>query len=1336
MYRNKKRSIVWFVIAASLALWWLLGPYSVHAEPLKVSLLLGDTHTRTALEAIKAVKETLHGKSIPEGYDGVSLYVYPTHDIRRRNLRHLQESQLVIIRGGDRRPQDRRLVEAVQPALETVITAGGRVYNVGGDYTASDREKGILTDENIDDYYKTRVADNLKNMVLYGLKKDFGFDVPVERPVALPETGIYEYRTGKVFTDFSGYKKALDRLTNLPDGDKRPWIGVIFYRTSIESGQTKPIDAVIRSLESGGFNVLPAYGYPTESLLNKIFLVPGAPRIALLVAMGAKMSQNAGAVIPLLNRLQVPAINAVALSGQTINQWLKSTVGMDILERGWQISGPEMIGVIQPTVIASKEKAIDKDTGLDYTEYRPIPERVESLTARVKSWINLQDKPNRDKNIAIIYYNYPPGKQNIGAAYLNVLPESLYGMANRMESEGYLVEGLGFGRETPGRIKARMFDEINASARNIGNWAPAELDRMVRTGRPILIPLETYREWFSALPADFRASVLKSWGPVEKTKIMIWKNDQGRKFLVLPAVRYGNLLFAPQPSRGWEQDENKLYHDVLLPPHHQYVAFYLWLKKDLRADAVVHVGTHGTHEWLPGKEVGFTPSDPPEALITDLPNIYPYNVDNVAEGIQAKRRGMAVIIDHMTPPFDRAGLNREMKELASLLNDYRIARTKNPSLAAVKLQDINALAAKTGLPKDLGKSAITDGDIEALDDYLTELSEKQTPFGLHTFGKSPEDRYRRSTAEAIVSIENTLNAAERAARIAEMERRIRESGLREMDSFIAALAGRYVPAGLGEDPIRNPDSLPTGKNFNSFDPSRVPVKSAYETGVRMANELIEGYRQRHGAYPDKITFNLWAEETMRNEGVMESQILHLLGIRPKWNERGSIVGVEAVPREELGRPRIDVTMIPSGLYRDVFSNLMVLLDNAVSLAKDMAEADNILRSHVLQTKKILTEKGIAEEKAERLAAVRIFTVPTGAYGTNLAAVIPKSQSWENEKQVTDVYFMRMGHLFGQGFWSAKEEKGQEDISRTLLKNALSGSKMAVHSRSSNLYATLDNNDFFQYLGATAMAIRTLDGKTPEVYVTNLTNPKAPNQETLEKVMGREMRSRYLNPEWIKAMMKEGYGGARFIDKVVEHLWGWQVTVPEAVDAAKWNEMYETYVEDRNGLDIKGMFRQAKNLYAYQSLTARMLETVRKGYWKPDQKVVETLAREYAAAVKETGLACCDHTCNNPALTKFTASVLMSVPGLKDLAPGFRKAADAVRQAGTSAGKPDSLAPQAESEHIHKPVPGGSKTSVEGFEMEETAPASSSPASGAPIPFLFLFGFLFFVGLVVLGFRRR
>ena len=457
-----------------------------------------------------------------------------------------------------------------------------------------------------------------------------------------------------------------------------------------------------------------------------------------------------------------------------------------------------------------------------------------------------------------------------------------------------------------------------------------------------------------------------------------------------------------------------------------------------------------------------------------------------------------------------------------------------------------------------------------------------------------------------------------------LKRRSSKSGRRELDSFIAALRQIY-PCWSGNDPIRNPDSLPTGKNFYSFDPTRIPSKSTYEMGTKLAKELIEGYKQRHGSYPDKLTFVLWAVETIRHEGVMESQIMYLMGIKPKWDERGRVIGVGGNTPFRVGQTRIDVTIVPSGLYRDLFSNLMALLDKAVTLAKEQNEEDNILRANVQRMKKMLMEKGIQEDMAERLATVRIFTEPLGAYGTGLAQVIPLSNTWDNEKQVADVYFMRLSHMYGQGFWGNKvrnEElgvKSDEDVSLTIFKNVLSGSKVAVHSRSGNVYATLDNDDFFQYLGGTAMAIRAVDGKTPEVYVTNMSNPKCRSRRPLKNSWAGRCASRYLNPEWIKAMMKEGYAGARFINEVTANLWGWQVTVPEAVDSAKWNEMYETYVLDRNGLNIKDLFRQSKNMWAYQSMVAKMLETVRKEYWKPDKKSSRPLQRSMQKLLRKSAL---------------------------------------------------------------------------------------------------------------------
>ncbi len=1288
---------------------------SSHAEPLKVSLLLGDTHTKTTVETIKSY-----------GINNIHIHVYPLKGIRDKDLSHLRDSKLVLIN-----IMGRQIVETVRPEIEEAIKKGAKVYAVaaGGSYNDEMKSIGIELDETIDEYYRQGGVTNFKNMLYYALNKVFSMDLPVSDVIKTPEFAVYDPKTKMLYETTEEYLKARgDEYSN------RPLIGLSFYKNSYESGQTGHIDALIKEIEDRGFGVLPVYGYPSEKAVERFFLDrDGKPIVRAVVGISLKIGLNPKVAIPVLSRLNVPVIDAIVLYSQSKDEWERSPVGLDILERAWQVAMPEMGGIIQPTVFASKEKVIDKETGIEYIEEMPIPERIKRLVDRIKAWINLQDKPNKDKKIAIIYYNYPPGKQNIGAAYLNVMPESLWEIYSRLKAEGYTLQD--------GEItKERLFEDLHNYARNIGNWAGGEIDRLAKTGRPILIPIEAYKRWFEQLPEGLKRSVIKDWGLPEDNKVMAWEGKSGTRYILLPAIRYGNIIFTPQPSRGWEQDVKKLYHDVNLAPHHQYIAFYLWLRKEFQADAIAHIGTHGTHEWLSGKEVGFTEEDPPEVLIQDLPNIYPYIVDNVGEGTQAKRRGMAVIIDHMTPPFDKAGMNKELKGLSGLLNDYAIAKEKSPTLAQAKLDEVNALAKKTGILTDLQLKEIkTEQDIDELEHYIKEISEKLTPFGLHTFGRTPDERYIKTTAEAVLSIEKGISDEQRERRTLEFEERIRLSAKSELDAFITALSGKYIRAGQGNDPLRNPDAYPTGKNFYSFDPTRIPSRATYEIGVRLAKELIEGYRQRHGQYPNKLTFNLWATETIRHEGVMDSQIMYLMGIRPKWDERGRVTGVEAIPRSELGRPRIDVTIVPSGLYRDLFSNLMALLDKAVGLAKDQGEDDNFLRQNVLRTKDMLKQRGIEDNKAERLATVRIFTEPSGAYGTNLDKIIAMSNTWDSEKQVADVFFMRMSHMYGQGFWGDKivrqgdrTAERQEDLSLMLFKNALSGTKIAIHSRSSNVIATLDNDDVFQYLGGVAMAVRSIDGKTPEVYITNLSNPKQPKQETLEKFMGREIRARYLNPEWIKAMMKEGYAGARFIDKVVEHLWGWQVTVPEVVDAAKWNEFYETYVLDRNGLNIKELFRESKNMWAYQSIVARMLETVRKDYWKADKKVIETLAKEYADTVKEVGLACCDHTCNNPLLTKFTASVLMSVPGLKNQVQGFMKELDKIRDSklkiqDSKIHKSSDLSLQSRS----APDERGKK--VEGFEIQDLNPQAGT---SAPIPYLFILGFGVFILIVMWGFRRR
>ncbi|MCB1126361.1 MAG: cobaltochelatase subunit CobN, partial [Verrucomicrobiae bacterium] len=378
---------------------------------------------------------------------------------------------------------------------------------------------------------------------------------------------------------------------------------------------------------------------------------------------------------------------------------------------------------------------------------------------------------------------------------------------------------------------------------------------------------------------------------------------------------------------------------------------------------------------------------------------------------------------------------------------------------------------------------------------------------------------------------------------------------------------------------------------------------------RLAAELIESYRKRHeGQFPDRLVFNLWGTETSRHEGVMEAQILALMGVRLRWDARGRVHGVELIPREEMGRPRVDVTVVPSGLYRDLFPNLMRWLDEAVNVVKTDTTADNPLLQHIAETRGALEARGVSSEEAERLATVRLFSVPSGTYGAGLDHVIQQAGSWTNEQQVADVFFNRMSHLFGQGFWGtrATQSSGGTDLSPALLGLALKGAKGVVHSRSSNVYGAIDSDDFYQYLGGTALAVRTINGEGAETLISDLSNPKAGETVTLQRFLGREMRARYLNPKWIKAMLKEGYAGARMIRQVTDNLWGWQVTVPEAVDEAKWQEMFETYVQDRYELGVREQFTAAENLGAYQAMVDRMLTVIEKGYWQPAPETVSRL----------------------------------------------------------------------------------------------------------------------------------
>lgn len=1111
--------------------------------------------------------------------------------------------------------------------LQRIVKRGGYVYALGDTPEADSYGKqGIRFDPEVAAYFEHPSPDNLANMILMLLHRHLESAYVVKPVVPFPENGIVSLRSGEVYANFERYARA-ERVGG------RPLVGLYMFRYEAVTRQWEYMKSYADALDTAGFDVMPFYGHPLDQAIKDHCLdAVGHSRLSVLLNFSSLPGASNERLQAAFSCMGVPVIDAITISDDTA-AWHASSLGIPLAARALSLARQELSGQIQPIIAATTESVAPTGAAGYRVKYAP-ESRVRRLVGRVKAWSRLQSLANRDKKIALIYYNGHPGKNNIGASYLNVLPKSLTTILKRMDEAKYDLGG-----QTPD--SSAVFNDVMNGGRNIGTWAPAELDRLVRETHPVLVPVETYKKWFGQLHPAFQKQVIKKWGEPKDSKIMTWRDPEGKIYFVLPRIAYGNINLMPQPARGWDEDAQALYHDVSLPPHHQYVAFYLYLQKGMPADAIIHLGTHGTQEWLSGREVGFDDDDAPEALMGNMVNIYPYIMDNVGEGTQAKRRGMAVIIDHLTPPFDQATLRPELRELAGAINDYDVASGKSEALAAIHLRTINRLARQANIERDLGVDGdeIKAEDVQRLEHYLQEIQETLTPMGMHTFGQSPDSVMAMKTAEAIVGRMQEMPKDSLAVLLMDVYQRIMISGQRELDALMTALNGKYVEAGSGNDPIRNPSALPTGKNFYSFDPDRIPTIDTYREGEKLANQLIADYQGRHnGQYPDKVGFNLWSVETIRHEGIMESQILSLLGIKPTYDGFGRLKGVEAIADTVLRRPRIDVVITPSGLYRDLFPNLMLLLDKAVSLAYKQDGA-NYLREHIDQRVDELLSSGLKDTTlARQLASVRLFSTESGSYGNGLNDVIQASDKWEKDQEVGGVYFNRMGHLYGQGLWGNMPEgelpETAKDLAISLFKSALSGTKAVVHSRSTNVYGALDNDDFFQALGGMAMAVRHVDGASPDVMITNLADPGNTRQESLNKFIGREMNARYLNPKWIEKMLDEGYAGARMIGQVADNMWGWQVTTPEAIDAQKWEDWMDTYVNDRYDLDVKERFAKAGNTYAYQTMLARMLEVIRKNYWKPDEQRLQQLVTEYLKTSEETGLSCADNVCGNEALVDF------------------------------------------------------------------------------------------------------
>lgn len=1175
-------------------------------------------------------------------------------DLFYKDYPHLSKQVEVIIRtrsnsdeGKDPIPPSDIMVVKVSetPMLEAhldyinksnkLISSAGmpKVRIALGDFSAKYPEedmlsKGMTKDKQIDQYYKNESPEELKKMLVYLLNKYSGYsDLKVEKPAPVLTSGFVVYKEGKVEKLVSTWEEW--KKLQSPD-EKKDKIAIFIYESAAKEGLLNIEGAIYKKLEEKGVQPVFVFGYPSSKAIKKTVLDTIKLQnkgVKAAISWFYKFPDNdAEKVLP---PLDIPLINAIDIYGKGIKDWQSTKKGLSPTEVAWQIAIPEIAGMVQPTVVGG----VELKEGVPFK--KAIPSRVERIVDRALRYVNLQNKENKDKKVAFVYWNYPPGKDNIGASYLNIF-ESYPIILQELQKQGYNTSNFTLNNsETFKKL-------IKERGRNIGKYAPGELQKLVNSGGAILVPLSTYKKWFSKLEKEYQLQVTNHWGQPEKADIMTIRKN-GELHFVLPAINYGNIYFMPQSDRGRTQDLAALYHSQTLPPHHQYVCQYLWFQNNM--DAIVHTGTHGTHEWLDGKESGLSDTDSPEVLAGDLPIFYIYNMDVVGEGVQAKRRGASIIIDHLTPSLGEAGMTPEMKKISGLLRQWETTRALNPEGVKPLLEIIDAEATKMGIKKDLEKDGWGENKslqnesmdnvkdmIEALQHHIEEIRERATPFGFHTFGKSPEGK----KLEDFVNIMAKSNGQERKE---EFRNNLSQSGAEELRMLIHGLNGKFVQAQVGNDPIRSPNAIPTGKNFYTFDPRTIPTVHSDSIGKMLANNYIKDFKQNNGKNPTKVAFEVWAVETIRHQGVQEAQILALLGVQLKRNKRGHIEGVELIPREKLGRPRVDVVMSSTGLYRDTFPMFFELLDEAFKLAAESPEEDNPVRKNSEKLKLELIRAGVSEEDAKLRSQIRIFAEPSGTYGSKMNEAIASSGSWDNEAQLAELYIRRMGNGYGKGYWGESMEKE--------YKSALSGVESVIHSRSSSVYMSLDNDDFFAYAGSIAMGVRYVDGKktSPSVMVADLHTKGKEQIKSLEKYMGQELRSRYFNPEYIKEMQKEGYSGARHIMQGVEFLWGWQVVYPEVVNDEKWQEFYDVWLKDKYEVGTDE-FWEENNPHAKETMTARMMEAVRKGYWNPSEEVKKDLSKMYVENVAKHGVSCGHTSCNHAELTEFIKGVAMTNSNVK------------------------------------------------------------------------------------------
>lgn len=911
---------------------------------------------------------------------------------------------------------------------------------------------------------------------------------------------------------------------------------IIFYRSLLLAGDLEPIRALAEACAAKSLDVTATFVTslkdPAIAASVRAEISRERPDIILnTTAFSARLEDGRS----ILDDADAPVFQVI-LSGSSRAQWESDQRGLSAADLAMNIVLPEMDGRLVTRAISCKEEG-EHRSDLEFTpkRHRPLPSRIGFVADLALNWVELRKIPRLERKIACILSDYPAKGGRTGYAVGLDTPASVIAITRLLREAGFTIGAI------PEATDLMRHLETGAARKTLS--------------------LADYREALASLPASFVESVISHWGQPEEDPRTA---SGGFTFAVLEA---GHFILAVQPDRGARASRKADYHDAALPPRHSYVAFYLWLRKHEKIDAMIHCGTHGTLEWLPGKAVALDEDCAPEALLGPLPVIYPFIVNNPGEAAQAKRRIAALTIGHLTPPLTRAGNHGAAQEIEALLDEYAAAERLDPRRARLLASAILDRAKETGFLHESGIAEGADpmGALQRLDAFLCDLKDMRIADGLHVFGHSPKDLLRAATIESLAP---DADAGQDGKEVGEL---LDLCGPSESAALLAALDGRFVTPGPGGAPSRGRfDVLPTGRNLYGTDPRSVPTGTAYEIGKRAALEIVTRHAQDRGEWPRRIILDLWASATMRTGGDDLGQALALLGVRPTWDPASARVsGFEILPQARLDYPRVDVTLRISGLFRDVFPGQIALFDQAVRAVADLDEDE--------------TFNPLAAARRQGALTPRIFGAAPGAYGMGISRAISEDP-FVSREALAALYLASAPFSYG----GARGEGTASDA----FSDCVAKADALIHVQDQDGADSLDSDSILDHEAGFAAAAEWL-GAQAAIYHVDAAKPAAIKVRTLSEDIARSLRGRAANPRWISGLMRHGHRGAAEIAETLDHLFAAAV-LTDFVESRHFDLVFEATCASP---EVRAFLIEA-NPEAARAMADRFDQAIARNFWRP------------------------------------------------------------------------------------------------------------------------------------------